>query len=46
MVYRKKTDKLIDWNIKQYSNEIIEQSLVKGTYEKTNVWKIDPTFNK
>lgn len=46
MVYRKKTDKLIDWNIRQYSNEIIEQSLVKETYEKTNVWKIDPTFNK
>ena len=30
MVYRKKTDKLIDWNIKQYSKDIVEKSKVKG----------------
>jgi len=46
MVYRKKTDKLIDWNMKKYSNEIIQNSKILGRYETTNVWKIDPTFNK
>ncbi|MFB3851641.1 MAG: DNA methyltransferase [Acidobacteriota bacterium] len=46
MVYRKKTDKLIDWNIKQYSSEIIKQSKVSEDYETTNVWQIDPTFDK
>ncbi len=46
MVYRKKTDKLIDWNIRQYSNEQIEKSKVKEKYETTNVWHIDPAFDK
>lgn len=46
MVYRKKTTKLIDWNIKQYSNNLIEESKVKGKYETTNIWNIDPTFDK
>jgi DNA modification methylase len=46
MVYRKKTDKLIDWNIKQYSKEIVEKSKVLEEYETTNVWYIDPTFDK
>lgn len=46
MVYRKKTDKLIDWNIKQYSTEQVEKSKIKENYETTNVWSIDPTFDK
>ncbi len=46
MVYRKKTEKLLDWNIRQYKWEIIKQSKVQGHYETTNVWKIDPTFDK
>lgn len=46
MVYRKKTDKLIDWNIKQYNYEEIERSKVKEQYETTNVWHIDPTFDR
>ena len=46
MVYRKKTDKLIDWNIKQYDNEIVDESKVKEDYESTNIWKIDPVFDK
>ncbi len=46
MVYRKKTDKLIDWNIQQYSWEKINKSKVKKEYETTNVWRIDPTFDK
>ncbi|MBI1925350.1 HEAT repeat domain-containing protein [Candidatus Poribacteria bacterium] len=46
MVYRKKTDKLIDWNMRQYHNAIIEASQVNGDYEKTNVWKINPANDK
>lgn len=45
MVYRKKTDKLIDWNIHQYSFDKIENSKVLGEYDTTNVWKIDPSFD-
>lgn len=46
MVYRKKTVKLIDWNMRQYSKEKIEKSKVLGNYESSNVWRIDPTFDK
>lgn len=46
MVYRKKTDKLIDWNIKQYPYEIVEKSKINGDFESSNIWKIDPTFDK
>ncbi|MBI4722702.1 MAG: HEAT repeat domain-containing protein [Candidatus Stahlbacteria bacterium] len=46
MVYRKKTEKLIDWNIRQYDWEVVKKSKVMEEYETSNVWKIDPTFNK
>lgn len=46
MVYRKKTDKLIDWNIRQYSWDKVKKSKVLENYETTNVWKIDPVFDK
>ena len=46
MVYRKKTDKLIDWNMKQYDDKTTISSKVLEKYETTNVWKIDPTFDK
>ena len=47
MVYRKKSNKLIDWNLKQYSKEIIEESKIRGNdYEKTNLWYVDPVFDK
>ena len=46
MVYRKKTSKLIDWNIKQYPEKTIEDSKINGDYESSNIWKIDPTFDK
>ena len=44
MVYRKKTEKLLDWNIRQYSWKTVKDSKIIGKYEITNVWKIDPTF--
>ncbi len=46
MVYRKKTDKLIDWNIHQYDWDKVKKSKILDKYETTNVWKISPTFDK
>jgi DNA modification methylase len=46
MVYRKKTDKLLDWNIRSYDLDIVSKSLVKGEFETTNVWKINPKSSK
>ena len=46
MVYRKKTEKLLDWNIRQYDWATVKESKVEDGYETTNVWKIDPTFDK
>ncbi|MCS6829116.1 MAG: DNA methyltransferase [Armatimonadota bacterium] len=43
IVYRKHTDKLIDWNMRQYDPETVEASKVLGDYEKTNVWRIAPS---
>jgi len=46
MVYRKKTPRLIDWNIRQYEESIIKSSKVDDDYETTNIWQIDPSFDK
>lgn len=46
MVYRKPTDRLIDWNIKQYRPEIVELSKVADGFESTNVWEINPRSDK
>lgn len=42
VVYRKKTSKLIDWNISQYPKEVVEASKVRGKYFRSNVWEISP----
>ncbi|MCL2311219.1 MAG: site-specific DNA-methyltransferase [Firmicutes bacterium] len=46
LVFRKETEKLIDWNIKQYSKEIVDLSKVGDGYEKTSIWKIQPKSSK
>lgn len=47
LVYRKKTDKLIDWHIRKHpEQQIIEDSKIKDGYETTNLWKIHPSYNK
>jgi len=47
LVYRKKSDRLIDWFIRKHPNqEIIKQSKIKENYERTNVWKIHPAYSK
>lgn len=45
MVYRKHTEKLIDFNIRKHDRGVIENSLVKDGYERTNIWKINPNSN-
>ncbi len=46
MVYRKKTERLLDWNIKQYFWETVENSKIKESYETSNIWQIEPVFDK
>lgn len=46
MVYRKKCGRLIDWNIRQYEQRRLKKSLVGDGYETSNVWNIDPTYEK
>ena len=47
VVYRKRTDKLIDWNLRNHPNsEAIRESLISDDYERTNIWKLHPSFHK
>lgn len=46
MVYRKKTNKLIDWNLSCYPQDVIENSKVLDTFDRNNVWHIDPVHDK
>lgn len=46
MVYRKRTDRLIDWNLRQYSISAVEDSLVHGDIETSNVWDIAPASDQ
>lgn len=46
MVYRKKCGRLIDWNIRQYGADRMKKSLVSEKYETSNVWNIDPVFDR
>lgn len=47
LVYRKRTDKLIDWNIRAHPNpELVKKSKISDDYEKTNIWRITPTYDK
>ena len=43
MVYRKHTERLLDWNIRNHPDqEAVERSKIPDGYEKTNVWSINP----
>ncbi len=46
MVYRKKTNKLIDWNLNCYNDNTIQDSLIKDEFFSSNIWKIDPAYSK
>lgn len=47
VVYRKKTNKLIDWNLRKHPDQkALQESLIDDGYETTNIWKIQPAHNK
>jgi DNA modification methylase len=47
IVYRKHTDKLIDWHIRKHPNQkLIKDSKIQDGYEVSNIWKIHPAHSK
>ncbi len=47
LVYRKKTDRLIDWNLRNHPDpSAVERSRILGDYERTNVWELTPASHK
>lgn len=42
LVYRKKSDRLLDWNIRQYNEETVEKSKVNSKIDNSNIWIISP----
>ena len=46
LVYRKKTDLLIDWHIRNHPDrDAVQASKVGDDYERTNIWRIQPATN-
>lgn len=47
LVYRKKTDKLIDWLIRKHPDQnAVQESKIQDGYDTTNVWHITPAHCK
>jgi len=47
LVYRKHTEKLIDWNIRSHPDkEAVKASRIGDGYERTNVWRIKPAHDR
>jgi len=47
LVYRKHTDKLIDWNIRSHPDQkLVKESKIPDGYETTNIWRIKPAHDK
>jgi len=47
LVYKKKTDKLIDWWIRKHPKpKNVINSKIEDNYEVTNLWKITPSHSK
>lgn len=46
LVYRKRTDLLIDWHIRNHPDrQAVQASKIDDDYERTNVWRIQPATN-
>ncbi len=46
LVYRKHTDKLIDWNIRAHPDrKLVVESKIGDDYERTNIWRIKPVHD-
>lgn len=47
LVYKKKTEKLIDWWIRKHPKPAnVQKSKIADNYEVTNLWKIHPSYSK
>lgn len=47
LVYRKQTTKLIDWHIRSHAQpELVKRSRIGDDYERTNIWRIQPAYDK
>jgi len=47
LVYRKHTSRLIDWNIRAHPDqELVRASRIGDDYERTNIWRIQPAYDK
>ena len=47
LVYRKKSDKLIDWHIRKHPEQnLVSASRIEDGYEVTNLWNIHPAHSK
>ncbi|MGH9859437.1 MAG: DNA-methyltransferase [Candidatus Acidiferrales bacterium] len=47
LVYRKSTDKLIDWNIRNHPDQsAVAASKIADDYERTNIWKLSPAHSE
>jgi DNA modification methylase len=42
LVYRKHSDRLIDWHIRNHDPELVRRSRVEDGYERTNIWRLRP----
>jgi DNA modification methylase len=46
LVYRKHTDRLIDWNIRAHPDkETVRASKIGDDYERTNIWRLTPSHD-
>lgn len=46
LVYRKKTELLIDWHIRNHPDrQVVADSKIEDDYERTNIWRIQPVTN-
>lgn len=46
MVYRKKTHRLLDWNLRQYDEQTINESVVDDNFNRSNIWNIAPSSHR
>ncbi|GIW55010.1 MAG: hypothetical protein KatS3mg082_1414 [Nitrospiraceae bacterium] len=47
LVYRKQTEKLIDWNMRSHPDKrLVAESKIGDGYERTNVWHIKPAHDR
>jgi len=47
LVYRSRTDRLLDWNIRAHHDPAaVDRSRIGDDYERTNVWRLAPTSRR